>query len=142
MTLRLRPVTVPWTCHRSGDCCTIPPFVMMTAEERAVIESATDRALTWMVKDGWAALRAAPCPLLDRDEDGKAVCSVYDVRPYNCRRFACGRVSPETEAFELADGACLNMADRVAQSKSFRSWARRLQRSSQVWAQAHGWGSE
>lgn len=143
MVLRLRPVLVPWTCHRTGDCCTIPPFVLMTTAEKAGIVAATTKRLTWMVKDGWAALQAAPCPLLERDADGLAVCSVYDVRPYNCRRFACGRVSPEREAFEMTpDGVCLNMADRFAQSKPFRSWAKRLQRQAHAWADAHGWGAQ
>lgn len=143
MVYRLRPVMVPWTCHRTGDCCTIPPFVLMTAAEKAAIIAATTRRLVWMVKDGWAALQAAPCPLLDRDADGLAVCSVYDVRPLNCRRFACGRVSPETEAYETdANGACLNMTERLAYSKPFRSWAKRLQRQAQVWADTHGWGAQ
>lgn len=143
MVYRLRPVSVPWTCHRTGDCCEQQPFVLMTTEERAEIEAATDRQVTWMAKDGWSALQAAPCPLLDRDEDGLAVCSVYDVRPYNCRRFACGRVSPETEAYESdAQGRNVNMMERLATSRPFRSWARRLQRQGQQWALAHGWGPE
>lgn len=143
MVYRLRPVMVPWTCHRTGDCCTSQPYVLMTTEEQQGVIAATTKQLTWMVKDGWAALKAAPCPLLERDAQGLAVCSVYDVRPYNCRRFACGRVSPETEPYETgASGECVNMTDRLTQSKPFRSWARRLQRQAQDWADAHGWRTD
>jgi len=142
--LRLRPVVVPWTCHSSGDCCTQTATVVMTAQERAEIEAVSDRALSWsQTADGFESLAAGPCPLLDRDESGKARCTVYAVRPYNCRRFLCGRVSPEREAYEATpSGQCLNTVDRLAQSRPFRSFARKVQRQAQAWADTHGWGPQ
>lgn len=136
---RLRPVLVPWTCHQTGDCCRVPGAVVMTAEERTAIEQAAPSRIglmAWTVSpDGLHELSAGPCPLLDGNR-----CSVYDARPYNCRRFMCGRVEPEKERFEDGPNGCLNFTQRLG-DRRFRSHARQVQTKARVWADAHGWGA-
>ena len=89
-------------------------------------------------------LRGQPCPLL-RWVGSMAVCSVWRVRPYNCRRFGCFRpdVSSEpyeSESLDLERGrlGCTNLSDRLADRGVRRAYAR-MQRRSQRWADAHGW---
>lgn len=86
-------------------------------------------------------LTPAGCPFLDRELDGKAVCAIYEARPYTCRRFQCLRPDPSTEAFEPGGPmGCRNLSDRLDQSlhalEFFRSNQRRAQRE---WADSHGW---
>lgn len=81
------------------------------------------------------------CPFLSREVDGKATCTIYDSRPYNCRRFQCLRPDPSTEAFELGGPlGCKNLSDRLDDSlhalKFFESNQRRALRE---WGTSHGW---
>jgi Fe-S-cluster containining protein len=135
----LRPVVVPWTCDRRGDCCTRPAGIIVTAAERDELLHARPAIAAEFVTrpDGWVWLRGRPCPCFGRDAKGKGVCTVYAIRPFNCRRFLCGRVGDE--AWQEDDGVCLNLEDRLNQSRPFRRFYALVQRRAQVWARAHGW---
>lgn len=142
-----RPVVVPWVCQRSGDCCTSVDRVVMTPAERDLLiarrPDIVSRFEDW--ETGFVALRAAPCPLLGFI-DGRALCTVHDIRPYNCRRFLCGRTDITTEAYEpepwnplQGQLGCRNLSDRIRQSRAFRRFYALIQRRAQRWAVAHGW---
>lgn len=140
LAFQKRPVEVPWTCDQRGDCCKKFPTVVMTAEERDVILNSVGPEVEAILKwrpdptPGFVQLKAQPCPLLAADGS----CSVYDVRPYNCRRFMCGRVGDE--AWEVnPDGSCHNLTARLAQSRPFRRYVELVQRRAGRWALAHGW---
>lgn len=148
VTTITRAVDPNWECSREGDCCTKPPHVYMTIEEARVLSVAASvhkpaARLTFNTVPGseFVALVAAPCPLLDYSLDGRASCSVYSSRPYNCRRFACLRPDPKSEPWEEeADtGGCVNMLERVRQSRVARRVMELLQRKSQKWARRNGW---
>lgn len=81
------------------------------------------------------ALKAKPCPFFLFKE-----CTVYESRPYNCRRFACMRPDPKTEPFQLNEAdECVNFWERMAVSREVRRLAVLIQRKAQRWARAHGW---
>lgn len=121
----------PWACSRRGDCCREPAEVVMSEAEAALIH---DRRadLRWrVVGPGFVALEAHPCPLLD--ESGQ--CTVYEIRPYNCRRFLCFR--EEGEAFQpdaFPVRVLTNRADRRVYETN--------QRHAMRWARLHGWKEE
>lgn len=112
----------------------------MTDEERQLILDTlpTDKGATLRWREhatmGFVELRAQPCPLLA--DDGK--CSVYEVRPFNCRRFMCGRIGDEPWESN-PDGSCQNLTSRLAQSRPFRRFYALVQRRTSRWALAHGW---
>jgi Fe-S-cluster containining protein len=128
------PIDPHWKCQREGDCCTKPLEVVMTQLEAAAITHAasSDIKLQFRPLDGaFVALKAAPCPLYWKGE-----CTVYAVRPYNCRRFACLRPDPKAEPFEPDGG---NLLKRVQQSRVALRMAKRIQNRAQVWALKMGW---
>lgn len=138
----LRPIAAEWTCDRSGDCCTRTRAVVMTPAERdLLLARRPDIAVRFTAApDGFVQLAARPCPLLERDAEGRAVCTVYDVRPYSCRRFGCYRPDAASEPYEEGpDGECRNLVDRVMQSRDVRRAYALQQRKSQRWALRHGW---
>lgn len=121
----------------------------MTHAERAVIEQrvtpTSAPSLSWLphVDSRFIRLSAGPCPLLGRDADGKALCSVYDARPYRCRAWGCFRPSPEVEPFEAEPNivGCANLRERLAQSNQVRREFKRLVDRAREWGLSHGWGS-
>lgn len=136
-----RPVEAHWKCHQSGECCTQPYEVVMTREERTKLLPHIPQGVKseWReVDDRFVGLKARPCPFYIFH-----TCQVYEVRPYNCRRFGCLRPNPKQEPFDLApDGTCRNLLDRVKTSRIARRLAVTLQRRAQRWARQHGWTEE
>jgi Fe-S-cluster containining protein len=139
-----RPTVRKWTCQRSGDCC-LNVDLTMTVSEGAAFQAAADRPIlfdTSHAAQGWLRLkRDGACPALKREADGSATCTVWDSRPYQCRRFMCGRPDPSTEAYEIGGPmGCKNLSDRVTQSLDFAEYYRSNQRRAQrEWAEPHGW---
>lgn len=131
-----------WTCLRSGDCCEQPRYVVVTQRERRVLEAAAQKleivGLQWRAgeRPSHTHLVARPCPFFTRDEAGQGVCRVYDERPYNCRRFMCGRTTTE-ESYDR--GAVDGIPLRVLTSADLRQQYADNQCAAQAWADAHGW---
>jgi hypothetical protein len=118
-----------WTCAQTGDCCRETDEVVMTHAEQAEITRARpDIAASFLphVDPAFVRLVAQPCPFY---ADG---CTVYAVRPYSCRRFACLRTDPSASW------------DAVHQEPYRRADRRQLiviQRHAQRWARSHGWNA-
>jgi len=115
----------------------------MTHAERAEIEQAVAAlpappVLSWAphADDRFTRLSAHPCPLLDGTR-----CTVYAVRPFNCRRWGCFRADSTTEAYEPEANmlGCANLRERLLQSSQVRREYRRLHRQAEAWGRAHGW---
>ena len=140
-----RPIEDVWHCRMSGDCCrAVRNLVMSKAEADLLIETcgpekaATLHWINWPESDK-VALKAGPCPMLDGN-----LCSVYAVRPYNCRRWGCFRPDPKTEPLEPDMGflgsPCTR--ERWTDSRGVRRQLIQMQRKAQRWARAHGWTDE
>ena len=131
-----RLVVLPWHCSKSADCCQGPRLVM-TRQEHALLEATTHRSLlTEPAPRGLVAMLGAPCPMLKDN-----LCSVYPVRPYNCRRFGCYRPDVTKEPFEkgtVEQLGCVNLADRLGDRRVRRDYALN-QRKAMRWARKMGW---
>lgn len=110
---------------------------MVSRDELAVLTAARPdvplRVLPVPGAPSKAWIVAAPCPFLT--EDGR--CDVYPVRPYNCRRYLCGREDPWREPYDRAP-----VPARVLQSRALRRLYARTQREAQRWADQHGWKAD
>ena len=132
----LRPIVEDWHCAKSGECCRATPAIRMTVQEAAVLlERTVGRDLRWRVSvpSGWVELIAGPCPLLEGNR-----CTVYDVRPYQCRRFQCHRAPGEV--FDPSGPlGCANLSERLTQDRETRRAYALNQRKAMKWANRHGW---
>lgn len=130
-----RPVDPQWTCKKSGECCTIPKEVVMTKEEASVLVMHAPSTITLQFRPGdveperFVAMKAGPCPLYVFH-----TCLVYEVRPFNCRRFGCMRPDVNAEPFDDT-----TMSDRIKTSRVARRTAQRMMDKARPWADAHGW---
>jgi Fe-S-cluster containining protein len=130
----------PWTCSRCGDCCRKPSSVTVTVEEAAELVVVHPRVyggfLTPTKDPRFVTMAAGPCSFLSYATNGAAQCRAYRVRPYNCRRFMCGR----DHCLQPFDGAAVPA--RVLADRGLRRVYERQQREAQPWARAHGWEVE
>lgn len=115
----------------------------MTVEEQMVllVHAPNPDMLKWEPVEGepgFVKLKAQPCPLFLFGE-----CSVYEHRPFNCRRFVCLRPDVKAEPFEQDEfGQNLNLMERVATSRPALRLAQKVQRKAHRWAIKHGWKVE
>lgn len=146
-----RDIAIPWQCARSGDCCEQTGEVRVTHQERRALEDAapTSVVLAWRPDPDprFVRLVAKPCPLLTKDAEGVASCSVHAVRPQTCRHFMCGRVDvakepyePEPVNFVLGLTGCGNLSARLKESERFRQhYATNARKVQQTWGREMGW---
>ncbi len=114
----------------------------MTQEEKALLEQAVSEekraTLVWKpYTDGVrVTLQGPPCPLLEGNR-----CTVYPVRPYQCRRWGCFRPDPKTEPLIVDHGflGAKNTRERFEQSRTVRREFKLMEHKAQRWALKHGW---
>lgn len=109
----------------------------MTQEEWTAVEAAAplSRRASLVVRPHtdrrFVRLSARPCPLLDGSR-----CSVYAVRPVNCRRWGCGRHDVTTEPCDVST----SVPARFYTDRPFRRQLVTMQREAlRDWGHAHGW---
>lgn len=137
--LRHLRVDPQWRCQKSGECCTKLEGITLTVEEAIALKLRAPEGIKLQFRphpDGgnFLIMKAGPCPFFAFN-----TCTVYEHRPYNCRRFGCMRPNVEEEEF-YPDGS--NMDIRVDNDKDAAKLARWMQKRAQPWAAAHGWKPE
>jgi Fe-S-cluster containining protein len=105
----------------------------MTISERDLLRTTSDRPMAFSEPDGlgFVTLAAGPCPLYD----AATGCTVYAVRPFNCRRFNCGRDGDEP----FVDAP---IPARFYTDRAFRRQMVVEQRHASRWARSHGWEAQ
>jgi uncharacterized protein len=87
-----------FTCTQCGNCCTGPSgYVWFTEEEGAAMAAFFKLEISeflhryaYQVNGRWSLKETLSehgydCAMLRRDTDGKALCSIYQARPTQCR---------------------------------------------------------
>jgi Fe-S-cluster containining protein len=108
----------------------VPSSVVMTAEEAAELRRAKPGVGIWIDKGRWVELVAGPCPFYDREQKA---CTVYAVRPVNCRRYGCYRVGGE----RFVEGP---VPVRVLRSPALTAqYLTGQEQAMTEWGRDHGW---
>ena len=127
-------LTGPWACHRCAECCRTLAGIVLTPDELRLLAAARPevsvRAEPYHGAAGFLYLHARPCPYLR----STGYCDVYAIRPYNCRRYLCGRADPEHEPLTND-----SVPEVVLKTRALRRQYVKGQRHAQKWAKAHGW---
>lgn len=122
-----------WTCQRDGACCR-NNVVVLTVSEWRRLEGMTPLRVIQLdqtrADDGLIAMNARPCPFLNLRTNA---CTVYDVRPYNCRRFQCGRWDTTKEPYTE------HPLPLISRDNDLYWSYKQNQRLHQPWAREHGW---
>ena len=108
-----------FTCTQCGNCCSGPPgYVWVTKEEIAGISKFLGRTDGWLDKSQLRRVtlrysltekKGGDCIFLKR-EGGKRICSIYPVRPLQCRTWPFWKSNLSSpEAWESAAESCPGM---------------------------------
>jgi len=110
--------TQPWyaqglsfACTQCGNCCTGPPgYVWFTPQEAdriaaylGITPAAFHRQYAHQIDSQWSlnehkTAYGHDCVFLKRDDAGKALCSIYSVRPQQCRTWPFWHENLQTHA--------------------------------------------
>lgn len=144
--MRGGPKKPVWVCQESGDCCLSLTSIVLSIQELEAMRAARPEvpiAVEGMPGHPNLVRLIAPkgCPYLGRQLDGRSTCTVYKVRPYNCRRFMCGRTDVSKEPFRVGGPlGCRNLSERLQTGYQFAAFYRSNQRRAQrLWAEDMGW---
>lgn len=122
-----------WACQRTGDCCRVTETVQVSRSELAALRGARPDVEPLIVSQAGARVEiaAGPCPYLAADGG----CSVYAVRPWRCRVWACFRRAGEGYAHDALER-------RLADSAGVRRVWRLMLTEAEPWGRQHGWVDE
>ena len=77
-----------------------------------------------------------PCQALTKDNR----CQIYDIRPYPCRQFLCGKQSKNDSRPWNDNQYDMNyFRQLLANSPSFRLIKKRIEDKAVKWGNTHGW---
>jgi len=130
MTSKADP-PAPWyapglsfTCTQCGDCCTgAPGYVWFDEDEAEAMAArvgvsvetfykryATKKVRRWTLEEVINSEGKYDCVFLERDEQGRGKCSIYEVRPTQCRTWPFWDSNLKSpKAWERAADTCPGM---------------------------------
>jgi len=130
-------------CYRCGWCCGASVDKYSTQEEFDLASNALAKLgieLKGSLLSNGMILWPKPCPALKMTKNGSS-CLIYDVRPYPCRQFLCGKQFKEDNRPFISDTK-FNMDyfnDLLAKFPNFAKLKKKLENKAAKWGKAHGW---
>jgi len=122
-------------CTQCGNCCTGPPGYVWFNEDELQdmadhLHVSTGQFLKsyahrihgrWSLNEQWnKQVKGYDCVFLRRDDEGKALCSIYSVRPHQCRTWPFWPENLKSEqAWQRAATNCPGMNKGVADQGRF-----------------------
>jgi len=83
-------------CYRCGECCSKAPVLLLKNELNSILDKLGITETEFIEKYVGKIVNSKllylknPCPFLERDDNGKAVCKIYDFRPLECQLYPLG----------------------------------------------------
>ncbi len=121
-------------CFQCGECCGRTFPMTLTGEELRLIQRHTKSYVgrhkigrnRYLMSNGGKKT----CPFLTN-----SVCSIYDVRPSQCRMFHCGRLKPKDEFIETLDG----IRTVMEKDENYRINRMQMEDEGASFGNRHGW---
>jgi Fe-S-cluster containining protein len=123
-----------FSCTQCGNCCTGPPGYVwfnddeadaMAAHLKIDVDTFRERYARrlfgrWTLDEHRNAEDQFDCVFLERTDDGKALCSIYPVRPAQCRTWPFWPENLRSEkAWAKAGATCPGMTNGVSGQGNF-----------------------
>ena len=115
-------------CFQCGECCRTLKEVIITQEEYAILKQYGTPKIK---KAGGGKLKMKlPCVFLKKN-----VCSIYEVRPCQCRMWHCGRIKLEDKKLEWVG----DIQALMAINSEYKEFKIKMEDEAVKWGNAHGW---
>lgn len=134
-----------YRCYPNCDiCCRIDKY--STEEEFNLAKIALEKQgifLRGARMNNGLILWPCPCPALDTTKPW-AKCRIYDVRPFPCRQFLCGKEFEEDKRPFKEDGTFnINYFNELLKNSEFRKVKEKLEDEAvESWGKKHGYKLE
>lgn len=132
-------------CYRCGWCCGSSIDKYSSEEEFNLAREALLKLginMQGARMENGMILWPKPCPALKFTKDG-ATCQIYQVRPYPCRQFLCGRqFKCDPRPFKNGQYNMEYFSNLIRTNKEFAKVKERLEDKAAEWANSHGWKLE
>lgn len=116
-------------CFRCGQCCREQRF-MFTQEEAKLIENTTAIKLSGEEIRPNRFKMETSCPFLVNN-----LCSIYEIRPCQCRIYHCGRLQPNGEKIEWIS----QIQALISNNPEYRRYKERIEKEGIERGNKHGW---
>jgi Fe-S-cluster containining protein len=134
-----------YKCYHCGWCCGSNIDKYSSREEFDLAFEALKKLgikLTGSQLENGMVLWPKPCPALKMTKKG-STCLIYDVRPYPCRQFLCGRKYKEDpRPFKSAYQYNMEYFNQLMEDPEFAKIKEKLENEAAKWGNAHGWKLE
>ena len=120
-------------CFQCGECCrTLFNHMLITREETALISKQTDVKLRVeeVRKNRFLVKHNGPCPFLKNNQ-----CSIYPIRPCQCRLYHCGRLKPTDRRLE----GIVDIRFLMLQNPEYKRFKEAMDKEAVDWGNRHGW---
>ena len=118
-------------CFQCGECCrSFFKGMLVTKEELKILQDHTDLILETVEvrKNRYRLL--VECPFIEHNQ-----CSIYDLRPCQCRLYHCGRLTPGENRVESIDG----IRTLMKRYPNYNEYKQARDDEGVAWGNAHGW---
>jgi len=106
--------------------------MVVTSEEIRLIEEATGIKLQYeKIRENRFKLLGETCPFLDDNNQ----CTIYEIRPCQCRLFHCGRLSPTDKKLDSIG----EIRSLILANPEYREFKERMDAEGVAWGNHHGW---
>ena len=111
--------------------------MMTTGEEIKLIEKKTKIKLDYTnIKENRYKLNGNICPFLSfLSNENDSECSIYDIRPCQCRIYHCGRIKPTDRKLNTIS----EIQELMERDPIYREFKTKMDEEAIIWGNVHGW---
>lgn len=116
-------------CLRCGDCCRLYYYGMIITKEE--LDLLPIKVRYTPNNNNKLRITEYMCPFLTPD----ITCSIYDIRPCQCRLYHCGRLSTKDKKLD----SLLEIRKLMDNNSEYREYKTEMDEEAIRWGNAHGW---
>ena len=120
-------------CFQCGECCkTLFKGMIVTKEEIQLIQKLAGVKLNYQQVRTNRFQLFGNCPFFLEDTQ---LCSIYEIRPCQCRLYHCGRLKPSDKKLETIP----EIRQLMLSNPEYKRFKEKMDKEATEWGNKHGW---
>ncbi len=117
------------SCFKCGECCR-KEQILLTNKELELIKTITGHSFEVEKAQNNKYLSKNSCPFLKEN-----FCSIYEIRPCQCRLYHCGRVNESDFPLKFLS----NIKELMSVNSEYKIFREEMEKEAIEWGNKHGW---